>query len=601
FAGEPPSSIKDVADRYGKLFTDIDNEWQKLATATNAPAPKAFSDGARESLRQVLYADGAPANVPRDELSRLFDVASIQKVRALKRAIDELDATHPGAPPRAMALVDRPTPYNVQVFIRGNSDNRGPEAPRQFLEVVAGPNRRPFHEGSGRLELAEAIVSRDNPLTARVFVNRVWLHHFGAALVATPSDFGLRSDPPTNPELLDYLAARFMADGWSVKKLHRLTMLSATYRQSSDDNPEFVKIDPGIQLLWRMNRQRLEFEAMRDTLLSVSGNLDTNTGGHSVDITAEPYSARRTIYGFIDRQNLPNLFRSFDFASPDTTSARRFFTTVPQQALFLMNSPFVVELAQKLVNRSDFKDAATEQQKVRVLYQLAYQREPTKEELDLARKFTEQEVKSPEPDGATNWLVGYGAFDDAAKRVSAFTKLPYYDGRAFQGGPALPDPALGWVVVSGTGGHPGNDQNHAAIRRWIAPRDGTISITGTLSHPESHGDGVRGRIVSSQLGVLGAWLAHNDKHETKLENVKVKQGDRIDFVTDCYGNPDYDSFGWSPDIRFMADGKTKPGQRMEWSALKDFPETAHVMHPAMDAWQKYAQVILLANELVFVD
>ena len=138
-----------------------------------------------------------------------------------------------------MALVDRPNPYNVQVFIRGNSDNRGPEVPRQFLEILAGPDRKPFHEGSGRLELAEAIASKDNPLTARVFVNRVWLHHFGAALVSTPSDFGLRSDPPTHPELLDYLAARFMADGWSVKKLHRLIMLSAAYRQSSEDNPEY--------------------------------------------------------------------------------------------------------------------------------------------------------------------------------------------------------------------------------------------------------------------------------------------------------------------------------------------------------------------------
>ncbi len=599
FAETPPASLKDVADRYGKLFIEIDNEWGKLAAATNAP--KAFPDPEKESLRQMLYADGAPANLPQGELSRLYDVPSIQKVRALKRAVDELDATHPGAPPRAMALVDRPESHNVHVFLRGNADNQGPEAPREFLEVVAGPNRKPFQQGSGRLELAEGIANKDNPLTARVFVNRVWLHHFGAALVATPSDFGLRSDPPTNPELLDYLAARFMADGWSVKKLHRLMMLSAAYRQSSEENLDYAKIDPGNQLLWRMNRQRLDFEATRDTLLAVAGTLDSKMGGHAVDITAEPYSTRRTIYGFIDRQNLPNLFRSFDFASPDTTSARRFFTTVPQQALFLMNSPFVVEQAQKLVARADFKAATTEEQKIRLLYELAFQREPTREDLELARQFTEGEVKAVEPEGATNWLVGYGTFDDASKRVSAFTKLPYYDGRAFQGGPALPDPKLGWVVLSGTGGHPGNDQDHAAIRRWIAPRDGVIAISGTLNHPDAQGDGVRGRIVSSESGVLGEWLVHHDKHETKVENVRVKRGDKIDFVTDCYGSPDFDAFGWSPDIRFMADAKTRPGQRMEWDALKDFPDTARVMHPAMDAWQKYAQVILLTNELVFVD
>ncbi len=198
-------------------------------------------------------------------------------------------------------------------------------------------------------------------------------------------------------------------------------------------------------------------------------------------------------------------------------------------------------------------------------------------------------------------MFGYGGFDETAKRVNEFHKLPYFDGRAFQGGPALPDPKLGWVVVSGTGGHPGNDQQHAAIRRWIAPRNGTVAIKGTLSHPDAQGDGVRGRVVSSQLGVLGQWLVHNNKQETKLEHVAVKQGDKIDFVTDCNGNPDFDSFGWSPTIRFIADATTKPGQRVEWSALNDFNEAAHAMHPNLDAWQKYAQVLLLTDELVFVD
>src|SRR6185312_6715486 len=148
-------------------------------------------------------------------------------------------------------------------------------------EVVAGPNRKPFEHGSGRLELAEDIASTNNPLTARVFVNRVWLQHFGTALVGTPSDFGLRSDPPTNPELLDYLAARFMKDGWSIKKLQRMILLSSTYQQSSDFNANYAKLDPGNQLYWRMNRQRLDFEAMRDTLLDVSGKLDLAEGGHA--------------------------------------------------------------------------------------------------------------------------------------------------------------------------------------------------------------------------------------------------------------------------------------------------------------------------------
>ena len=295
-----------------------------------------------------------------------------------------------------MALVDRPDPHNAHIFIRGNPDNQGAEAPREFLEILSGPDRRPFQKGSGRLELAEDIASASNPLTARVFVNRVWLYHFGAPLVSTPSDFGMRADPPTNPELLDYLAARFMAEGWSIKKLQRLIMLSAAYQQSSEDNAACAKVDPNNNLVWRMNRQRLDFEALRDTLLDVSGKLDLTAGGHAVDIIA-PSSTRRTIYGYIDRQNLPDEFRAFDFASPDTSSPRRFFTTVPQQALFLMNSPFIIQQAQHVVERPDFHSAKTDRDKIKLLYEWAYQRQPSKEEIDWATQFVQSTSSPSEP------------------------------------------------------------------------------------------------------------------------------------------------------------------------------------------------------------
>jgi hypothetical protein len=386
FDGEPPATMKDVGARYGKLFADIDKSWEGIISATNSPAAAALPDAAQEAVRQILYAADAPANLPHTEFDRLYDIPTSQKLRQLQRHIDELDAESPGAPPRAMALVDRPDPHDTHIFIRGNSDNQGAEAPREFLEVLSGPDRKPFHNGSGRLELAEAIASRDNPLTARVFVNRVWGHHFGSPLVATPSDFGLRSDPPSNPELLDYLAARFMAGGWSIKNLHRLIMLSGAYMQSSDDNETGAKLDPSNLLYWRMNRQRLEFEPMRDTILAVSGKLDLTPGGHAVDIL-DRASNRRTVYGYIDRQNLPDLFRAFDFASPDTSSARRFYTTVPQQALFLMNSPFIIEQAKNLVRRPDFNSTANDLQRVRLVYQLAFQRDPSREEMKLALRF----------------------------------------------------------------------------------------------------------------------------------------------------------------------------------------------------------------------
>ncbi len=403
FKKEFPGSLKETAERYGKLFSDIDAKWKGLSTnltgtATNASHPGGFPEPNEEALRQVLYGEGAPVKLSREETPRLFDVPTAQKVRALKRTLDELDASHPGAPPRAMVLVDNASPTQPHVFVRGNANNPGPEVPRQFLEVVAGQKRKAFEKGSGRLEMAQAIASRSNPLTARVLVNRVWLHHFGSGIVRTPSDFGLRSDPPTHPELLDYLATRFMDEGWSIKKLQRLLLLSSVYQQRSDENARSAAADPANFLLWKFNRQRLDFEAMRDSLLAVSGRLDESMGGQAVDIVKETPVPRRTIYGFIDRQNLPGMFRTFDFASPDASSAQRFFTTVPQQALFLMNSPFVIEQAKALAKRPEIAGQTGDEDRARALYRLAYQRAPATEELKMALQFVKsQSDAGPNP------------------------------------------------------------------------------------------------------------------------------------------------------------------------------------------------------------
>ena len=185
-------------------------------------------------------------------------------------------------------LVDSPQPKNSQIFIRGNPNRLGEEVPRQFLAILAGEKREPFTHGSGRLELAKAVVSPENPLTPRVMVNRVWQHHFGAGLVTTPDDFGLRSDPPSHPELLDYLAWRFMHDGWSLKKLHRVVMLSSVYQQKSDDALRYEKLDPDNRLLAKANRRRLDLESMRDTLLCVAGKLDRSFGGRPVSLLNQP-------------------------------------------------------------------------------------------------------------------------------------------------------------------------------------------------------------------------------------------------------------------------------------------------------------------------
>jgi hypothetical protein len=394
-----------------------------------------------------------------------------------------------------------------------------------------------------------------------------------------------------------------MADGWSIKKLHRLIMLSAAYQQSSDDNPKAAKADPANQLLWHMNRRRLDFEALRDTLLAVSGKLDLTMGGRAVEISNEQPSPRRTVYGFVERQNLPGLFRTFDFASPDSTSPQRFSTTVPQQALFLMNSPFVVQQAKELLERPDVKSAATDEQKLRQLYEIAFQRAPGEEETRAALKFLASQKAADVPPEPPAWSYGFGHFDTASRQVANFTVLPYWTGYAWQGSTNLPDPKLGWVLLNADGGHVGNDQNHAAIRRWRAPRDGAISISGELNHPSDQGDGVRARVISSRQGALGEWTAKNNRTPVRLDRVEVRRGDFLDFVTDCRQSVEFDSFHWSPVIQALAGGaRADRDEPREWNAKTDFKGPSKpVERRTLSPWEKYAQVLLLANELIFVD
>ncbi len=303
---------------------------------------------------------------------------------------------HDDRPPE---LVDAAKPYDPYVFLRGMPGNRGADTKRQFMAFLS-PNGqpKPFEHGSGRRELGEAIASRENPLTARVWVNRVWGHLFGKCLVDTPSDFGTRGSLPTHPELLDTLACQFMEDGWSTKRLIRRVVLSATYRQASDARPECVAVDPINRLLWRANRRRLDLESLRDSLLAAAGRLDLKMGGPSVSITDAPFSTRRSVYGFIERQNLPSFFRTFDFANPNVHTPERPLTSSPQQALFLMNSPFAIEQAVYLAARGEQKAAGTADRekggdrlrRVARLFRCTYGRDPSVDELADAVDFVER-------------------------------------------------------------------------------------------------------------------------------------------------------------------------------------------------------------------
>jgi hypothetical protein len=312
------------------------------------------------------------------------------------------------------------------VFIRGEAGNRGALVPRRFLQLLSPPNRPVFTNGSGRLELALGIASPNNPLTPRVMINRIWQHHFGLGFVPTPDDFGMMSDPPSHPELLDYLAMNFMTNGWSIKKIHRLIMLSSTYQESSANNPRYAQTDPGNRLLWRANIRRLEYEPLRDSLLAIGGLLDPAVYGRPVDLRVHPESTRRTIYDFIDRANIPDTLINFDFATPDMVTGIRHQTTVPQQALFLMNSPIVIELARRLVAMPDFVETLDDLDRLKFLYERIYQRPPSDEEAALGLEFVNEipipgDVPPPPAGGGGKYLKGdkVAKADKRANRMAA--------------------------------------------------------------------------------------------------------------------------------------------------------------------------------------
>lgn len=395
-----PRSLNEVADRYGALLRSIHLQWQaslREAVILKRPTPPGLANPEEEALRLELYGENAPANVPQvfgwGFLSLLPDRASQGEYQDLLKKVEQWLIHAPAAPPRAMVLQDGPI-YDPRVFVRGNPSRLGDPVARHFLTALASETR-PFQRGSGRLEFAQAIVNPTNPLTPRVAVNRLWQNHFGAGLVRTPSDFGMRSDPPTHPDLLDWLAAELIGSAdiqqprvsrWSLKRLHRLMLGSATYRQASRAQAS-SSMDPENRWLEHANRVRLDFEATRDALLAVTGQLDDRLGGPSRPMLDGGFHPRRTVYAYLDRQDPPGLLSVFDVPSPAATSTIRDTTTVSPQALYLMNGPLVATCADLLLRRSDVAAAASNQAKIQRLYQILFARLPREPEMTFATEF----------------------------------------------------------------------------------------------------------------------------------------------------------------------------------------------------------------------
>ena len=370
-------SRQDVAQVYGKLFKEAYDQSKKAPSSQGTKAEiKAWAQ-----LVDIVTSSNSPPYFPKGQVRRYMSREQTDQYGGKLKDLDVMAVKSAHAMPRAMVLNDSEMAFDPRIFVRGNPTQLGRPVPRQFLELLSGPHQKPFGPGSGRLDLARAITDPKNPLTARVLVNRVWMHHFGEPLVSSPSDFGNRSTAPLHGELLDYLTIQFVQSGWSIKNLHRLILQSATWQQATshaDGSNNDLSLSP--------RRQRLSFETMRDSLLFVSGRLENKNGGRPVDLS-DPKSRCRTLYGLVDRQSLPGMFRAFDFASPDQSVERRPRTMVPQQTLFAMNSPFVMEQAKALMGRLELKSVANSLDRTNELYRIILSRKPTDQESKWCQEF----------------------------------------------------------------------------------------------------------------------------------------------------------------------------------------------------------------------
>ncbi len=416
-----PTSMQAVADAYGLLFADVNRRW--LASLLDASSEAV--DGAvlspdqdkrhteinsaiERQLRRHLYHRGTPTAMTDEIAATLLNRTVRDNLGGRKGAIHDLHVSSPGSPPRAMVLREQAEVDAFHVFRRGNAIDRGEVVEARFLSALSPSGAKSFPDGGRRLALAQRIVQPDNPLTRRVVVNWVWRHHFGRGLVRTPDDFGTRGKSPTHPALLDYLAAKFLQDGWSLKKLHRRIMLTDTYQQAAIENADSRSADPDNRLLWRMRRRRLDLEAMRDAMLSVSGELDVaEIGGQPFQFQSSPVVPRRTVYAFINRDIVSNLASTFDRANPSSCSARRPETSVPQQALFALNSDFIQDRAVAFSKLAGTINDSSEGDELRVrwMYQRAFSRDPDREEIRLALRYVNQKSKTTNggPTGVDPW------------------------------------------------------------------------------------------------------------------------------------------------------------------------------------------------------
>lgn len=534
---------------------EIEAEAQKIAGEKNAKQTKYIDEALEKELtkhpadmrEKLRTAYKTPGNKRTDEQKQLlkkypsvnisagnlyqYNQGHADELKGYDKRIGEVRAKKPVEQfLRVLNEVPEKVPETF-VFHRGDSRQPTEAVAPASLTIAAPPGERATIAGNDetlptsgrRLAYAKWLTSGTHPLVTRVLVNRVWMHHFGRGIVGTPSDFGVLGERPTHPKLLDWLASEFVAQGWSLKKLHKLIVTSTVYRQSSVADPEKLAIDGANSLYWKYPVQRLDAEIVRDRILATSGVLGDKMFGAPVNVKADDAGqvlvdgdqTRRSIYIRVKRTQPVAMLKAFDAPVMEVNCESRPSSTVAPQSLMLMNSDFILQHAKKFAERVR-SEAKT----------------PIEADFELSRLHA----------GEAAWQFGYGRLDETAERVVDFAQLPHWTGSAWQGGEKLPDSKLGYVFLNATGGHPSNKL--AAIRRWIAPQNGTLAVSGSLGHSSENGDGVRGTVVSSRIGVAGQWATKAGGAETKVATIAVQKGDTIDFVVDCRENETSDSFSW---------------------------------------------------------
>ncbi|MDF1860119.1 MAG: PSD1 and planctomycete cytochrome C domain-containing protein [Verrucomicrobiales bacterium] len=561
-----------------------------------AEKQKVIDDFLEPKLAKIAEENPNLAN-RRIQLVAKLDRVDRRELQNKQRVVDKFVADAGMEPDKAIILKDKETPSGHAVFIRGNPARRGEAVQRHFLSIASPGEPAVYQKGSGRLEMAKDIASAENPLTARNIVNRVWMWHFGEGIVRTIDDFGIQGEKPDHPELLDYLAHWFVENGWSLKKLHHLIMTSDAWQQSSANSAaeNNMLVDSENRLLWKFNRRRLELEQMRDAVLDVAGSLSDQMYGRAVKILEPPYSTRRSVYAFIDRQNLNPIFRNFDFSNPQETTAKRPRTTIPMQALFTLNSDFMQNQAALLADT-----AKKQEDGIGYLHKAVFASEPSESDRVLADSFlTAFESESAslgKRQTNTEWSYGWGTVDQKTGKVT-FQPYPHWTGETWQIAKEYPlkDNPLSYLHARSGSTHPGYTSNESAIYQWRAPKDMTVTISGLLERSSvGKGNGVRVFITSESSGILFDQVLDpsKDKLVTSLKDVTLAKNERLYFLVDPHeNNSSFDSVRWSPQVLDQSGAWPKSGLAETFSG----PAT-----PAT-AWSAYTHALLNTNRFLFVE